>query len=631
MSKGGADFLSLLLATRQVTRKAVTTQRDAIVHYAQTSSLPRAAGELWVVTKNATVNAIVRPRPGVAMYPSSTGPQHVTPTQAAGMGATQSEPRGDDVRESRRLDVETLITPMEESIATKRGDDMEHEHVPHVSAPIQDLRSETAKQPSSTILEPPVEPPAGPVHQFLTQPAPTGPSPLSPPPPPQPQPQPTLHQSRVPSSRVSRLWHYGSLAAGVGFGAVSETLRRGIGLSPESSSSSPILSSSNIEFIVKKLTRMRGAALKLGQMISIQDNKMLPPELEQVLLRVQNNANYMPTSQLQTTLRNELGDNWRQKFASFDLHPIAAASIGQVHRATTIENVDVAVKIQYPGVAASIDSDLNNLRSLILFSNFLPKGLYLDNTIRVARKELAWECDYTREAAAMNTFSQHLSGTPGFRVPTVIPDLSTAQILTTTFVPGTPLGNCSHLPQATRDSIATRILTLCFRELFEWRFMQTDPNWSNFLYDQDTDTIYLLDFGAAREFGQEFTDNYRNVLMAASVGDREACKHWSEVLGFLTGVESQAMTSAHINSLTMLAEPFATTSPHMYDFAAQDVTARVRAEIPLMLRERLTPPPDETYSLHRKLSGAFLLCAKLGARVPCRELFEKYAGDGGVV
>ncbi|KAJ3282358.1 hypothetical protein HK104_010929 [Borealophlyctis nickersoniae] len=368
---------------------------------------------------------------------------------------------------------------------------------------------------------------------------------------------------------------------------------------------------------------MRGAALKLGQMLSIQDDTMIPPELESILLRVQNSANYMPDSQLQTVLAKELGPSWRSKFANFDLQPIAAASIGQVHFATLPSGLPVAVKVQYPGVASSIDSDLDNVRTLILFSSLLPKGLYLDNTIKVARRELGWECDYQREANAMDRFRGLMGGDDCFSVPRVVRELSTNQVLTSEYVEGVPIGKVAELDQETKDRVGSRILRLCLRELFEFRFMQTDPNWSNFLYNARTDKIHLLDFGAAREFSSEFTDMYLRILWAASIGDRQGCVHWSEKLGFLTGLESETMRNAHVNSILTLAEPFRVTGPEVFDFGKQDVTTRVKDEIPVMLRERLTPPPDETYSLHRKLSGAFLLCGKLGSRVRCKELFQE--------
>ncbi|RKO92885.1 ABC1 family-domain-containing protein [Blyttiomyces helicus] len=404
-------------------------------------------------------------------------------------------------------------------------------------------------------------------------------------------------------------------------------MRRATGLS-KNESASIVLSPKNVEFIVNKLSRMRGAALKLGQMLSIQDQNMIPPELENVLLRVQNSANYMPDSQLQarreacTVLASELGEDWREKFDEFDLIPIAAASIGQVHRATLHNGRRVAVKVQYPGVASSIESDLTNLRTLVLFSTFLPKGMYLDNTIRVARLELGWECDYVREADCMERFSKIIEGSDFFDVPGVVRELSTRQVITTDFVEGVPLGKVMDLSQGARDKIGSRILQLCLQEVLEYRFMQTDPNWSNFLYDKATDRIHLLDFGAAREFDKKFTDAYIEVLYASATQDREACIKWSTTLGFLTGLESETMRNAHVNSLLTVGTPFRVDGPDLYDFGSQDITGRVRSEIPVMLRERLTPPPDETYSLHRKLSGAFLLCTKLGSRVEAKRMLQ---------
>lgn len=136
--------------------------------------------------------------------------------------------------------------------------------------------------------------------------------------------------------------------------------------------------------------------------------------------------------------------------------------------------------------------------------------------------------------------------------------------------------------------------------------------------------MHLIDFGAARAYSKEFTDRYMHLLHAASLGDKQGCIHWSRELGFLTGNESHAMNDAHVSSLLLLAQPFSIHSRQPFSFASQTITDQVRSAIPTMLKERLTPPPDEAYSLHRKLSGCFLLCTKLGARFPAARIFKEY-------
>ncbi|KAK0674089.1 atypical abc1 abc1-a kinase [Cercophora samala] len=488
-----------------------------------------------------------------------------------------------------------------------------------VAEPVKEVVSEPVKEVVSEPLEEVVSTPEKEVVAAEIKPEAT-PAPAPPPSPPVYE----LRESRVPSSRLGRLWNYGGLAAGMLAGAVSESVTRTFNGSSSSSSSSVMLSPANMNRLVSKLSRMRGAALKLGQMMSFQDAKMLPPPIQEVLQRVQDRADYMPAYQRDKVLRQNLGDNWRELFTEFEEKPIAAASIGQVHKAVLRATGErVAVKIQFPGVADSINSDLDNIAVLLTATKLLPKGLYLDKTIDNARLELGWECDYEREARCAERYRTNLLGDGVFSVPRVYPEASGRHVLTMEWMAGTGVTRVApSLDQEQKDWIGTQILRLCLREITEFKFMQTDPNWTNFLYNPELNKLELLDFGASREYPDGFIRLYVRLLEASSRNDKAAVKELSEELGYLTGHESKAMLEAHLTSVMTLAEPFMETAPEVYDFRDQTITERVKAQIGVMIHERLAPPPEETYSLHRKLSGAFLLCARLGSRVRCRELFR---------
>ncbi|QRW13334.1 ABC1 family protein [Ceratobasidium sp. AG-Ba] len=452
-----------------------------------------------------------------------------------------------------------------------------------------------------------------------------------------------LTPSRMPSSRLGRLFHYGSLGASLAAGTATEYVRRAA-TGSNGNSGSPVMSEANVARLVDKLSRMRGAALKLGQFLSIQDAHVLPEQIERLLRQVQNNAHYMPNAQLEYRQRSttksvlvaELGSDWRSKFADFDPIPIASASIGQVHKVTVSPSITshppskpipIALKVQFPNVAESISSDLANISTLLKASALLPRGLYLDRTLKVMRGELADECDYEREATALERFADFLGRKQErFKIPRVIREVTTKRVLAMEWMEGISVAKGAKWPKRIRDQIARDILTLCLRELFEFRFMQTDPNWSNFLYNPKTDQLELIDFGASREYSKGFMDNWYLLLNAAVQEDREKCIQYSLELGYLTGQENEEMLAAHVRSLTLLGIPFRSSTPQPFSFTSQTITDEIRALIPVMLRHRLTPPPQETYSLNRKLSGAFLLCGRLGADVDCRAIWEEVVG-----
>ncbi|XP_073100688.1 protein ABC transporter 1, mitochondrial isoform X2 [Elaeis guineensis] len=390
-------------------------------------------------------------------------------------------------------------------------------------------------------------------------------------------------ERRVPSTPFSRALGFAGLGAGLAWGTIQESAKRIVFGMPKTDekqpSLSPFLSEQNAERLALALCRMRGAALKLGQMLSIQDETLVPAPILAALEIVRQGADVMPRSQLNEVLDAELGPDWSSKLRSFDYEPLAAASIGQVHRAVMKDGLEVAMKIQYPGVADSIESDIENVRRLLDYTNLIPKGLFLDKAMKVAKEELSRECDYVLEATNQKRFRELLSGSEGFYVPMVFDEISSRRVLTTELVTGIPIDKVALLSQETRNYVGKKLLELTLKELFVFRFMQ---------------------------------------VMACANSDRDAVIEMSRRLGFLTGEESEVMLEAHVQAGFIVGLPF--SKPGGYDFRSTNIAQSISSLGATMLKHRLTPPPDEAYSLHRKLSGAFLACIKLGAVVPCREL-----------
>ena len=255
--------------------------------------------------------------------------------------------------------------------------------------------------------------------------------------------------------------------------------------------------------------------------------------------------------------------------------------------------------------------------------------LRTQQVLEVAQTELLQECDYEAEAQSTKKFKMLLAEYPEFSVPAVVPSLSSKRVLTTEWMSGVPIDRAAKEEMSVdeRDRVGTRLLWLSLTELFTFRFMQTDPNWSNFLYDPRTHQLSLIDFGACQQYGPQFVDSYLHLVRACADGEsqRDAILHYSHELGFLTGGESRTMLDAHVNAAVLVGSPF-DSRRQPFDFGAQDISKRIASDVATMIKERLTPPRSEIYTLHRRLNGCFQLASRTGSTIPAREiLLDVYA------
>ena len=430
------------------------------------------------------------------------------------------------------------------------------------------------------------------------------------------------HKEKVlPAGRWSRFGKMAKLAGGVAGGMLAE------GVKQWSSGKRPVmkdllLTPRNAERVAERLSEMRGAAMKLGQILSMDTGDLLPEPLTEVLSQLRADAHILPLKQTRATLAEAYGSDWPDRFRHIDLKPFAAASIGQVHRAETLDGRDIVVKLQYPGVVNSIDADVDNMATLLRWSGLVPESVDVSPILEDAKQQLKDEADYNKEARHLTAFGEALQQDERFLLPEVIPELSNRSALAMTFVPGVPIESISDQPQAARDQVMTALIELLLIELFQLRLVQTDPNFANYRFDTESGRVVLLDFGATRPFKAKFVNDYKSLAKAAIAGNRTRMLAAADRIGYAIGDIEGPYRDLIIDVFNIALEPL--SQPGLYDFGESDMPERMMA-----LSRKITefkdfwqaPPADAIY-FHRKIGGMFMLAHRLRARVPVYDLFQ---------
>ncbi len=377
--------------------------------------------------------------------------------------------------------------------------------------------------------------------------------------------------------------------------------------------------------LTKQLGELKGSLMKVGQSLSMLGESFFPAEVNAVLRTLQSDSPPMSWQRIEEALTTELGEKLKQ--LEIDPAPLAAASLGQAHRARIkTSGEEVVLKIQYPGVAEAIDGDIKTIKTLFRLTKILPDPEKFDMIAEEVREMLLQELDYVTELRLTEEARHKLGTDPVFVIPKTYAEFSTSRVLTTEYMPGVSMTapEVAAEPQDVRNLWAQALLALYFKELYVWGFVQTDAHFGNYRVNLETKKIALLDFGAVRKVTESFTGPYVRMVKSTFVGDQKGVIQAAGQLGYLDGNESAELQRAFFELCRLIMEPF---SKDNYDWAGSDLPKRAaQAGSKIAVTSRLKPPPPEVVFLDRKMGGIFIQMATLRARFDARTSLERALG-----
>ena len=282
--------------------------------------------------------------------------------------------------------------------------------------------------------------------------------------------------------------------------------------------------------LLQSIGNLKGPLMKVGQILATIP-QALPPEYAKAMQELQSNAPPMSWAFVKRRMKAELGKDWQDKFKSFNKEATAAASLGQVHKAITHDNQEIACKLQYPDMLSAVKADLKQLK---LVFNLYEK---YDNSISTKlihqelQERLIEELDYKREAKQCKLFKHILKDEPNIHVPTIIDDLSTDRLLTSTWLHGDKLMNFKEAPIEDRNKLAINMFKTWYVPLYHYGIIHGDPHPGNYTVNKDL-SINLLDFGCVRIFPAKFVSSVIDLYKALQNKDKDLAVHAYETWGF---------------------------------------------------------------------------------------------------
>ncbi|PID44622.1 MAG: ABC transporter [Proteobacteria bacterium] len=391
-------------------------------------------------------------------------------------------------------------------------------------------------------------------------------------------------------------------------------------------------------FLVEELGKLKGSVVKIGQMMALYGEHFLPVEVTEALHTLEDKTVSLDWSAIHEVLHRELGDE-RLTGLEIEQEPVGAASLGQVHRATIKSNGrQICLKIQYPGVAEAVDSDLNSVAKLLKLTKMASFGPDFDEWLEEVRQMMHREVNYRLEADTTCRFREMLAGDARFIVPEVYKEYCTAHVMATSYEPGVPVTSdeVQELSLERRNHLAQASLELFLKEIYDWKELQTDPNFGNYRIrlahgPGEIDRIVLLDFGAVQKYPDAILGPVRNMIKASYNQDLAGVVQGGVELQFMRAHWPASVLEEFGKVCMAVLEPLATSrmdvpeyalnSKGQYRWKQSDLPGRVakRAAVSAISRY-FTIPPKEFVFLNRKLVGVYTFISVLGAEFNGEEI-----------
>tara|TARA_S200000501_G_scaffold52092_1_gene42249 strand:- start:607 stop:1926 length:1320 start_codon:yes stop_codon:yes gene_type:complete len=426
----------------------------------------------------------------------------------------------------------------------------------------------------------------------------------------------------VPKGRISRASSFGKLAIKFASSIVFDGTKEFLGgRSP--SIKNLLIQEKNILTFIEELAKLRGAALKIGQLLSLEANDFLPEQVSKMLGDLRNKNYHMPNYQLGEVLRENYGDDFLDNFSEFNETPIAAASIGQVHKCK-YRNKELILKIQYPKIRESIESDINNIRLVAKNLAILPKSFDFDKLLEAGKTQLLNETDYLLEAAHQKNFHHLLITDKKFVVPKINEKLTTTKILAMDYKKGITIDQVANHDQKTKNSIINNLVELAFKEIFEFNLIQTDPNFANFLYDDTSKKIVLLDFGATSKISKKNIQVFKDILNGLALDRKEMVEKALITLKIFSPNASNSVKNYLLDMIWDLSLPLRKNKAFDFLNCISTEDLNMLTSTLINQKDKFQLPDPQILFIQRKVGGIFLLGRKFGARKNFSKLVTKY-------